>query len=317
MTHTVELRNVTKSFRKNTALDRVSFTVAAGSVCGLLGRNGAGKTTLMSLLSGQDRPTSGTVTINGQTPYENADTLAQISYIRDNQRYPDDYYLRHVLRIAPAFAQRWDADLAAELADGFQIPGKTKIKKLSRGQLSAIAIILGLASRAPLTLFDEPYLGLDVGARHFFYDILLREITTTPRTVLFSTHLVEEAEPLFDHVLLLNEGRIVMDGAPDEIRKTAYIASGAGERITSFLSNKRVLNQQNTGSLRSAVVDGELTDAVASEALASGVQVTTATLQDLMLAQGNPAQPISPDHLSPASASPVASSMPPPPKDFS
>src|SRR5690625_2929106 len=149
MTAAIEVRSVTRTYGRTTALDDASFAVPAGSITGLLGRNGAGKTTIMSIIAGQDRATSGEVLVNGHTPFEHAPTLAQISYVRDNQRYPDNYRLGHVLRIAPHFAANWDEDLAAELVERFMIPTSTRISKLSRGQLSAVAVVLGLASRTP------------------------------------------------------------------------------------------------------------------------------------------------------------------------
>lgn len=291
MSNAIEVRGVTRSFRKTTALNNVSFEVPEGSICGLLGRNGAGKTTLMALISGQDKPTSGEVLVNGHAPFENANTLTQISYIRDNQRYPDDYKLKHILRIAPAFAPRWNATLAQELVDGFRIPEKTAIKKLSRGQLSSVAIVLGLASQAPITLFDEPYLGLDVAARHFFYDILIREIAETPRTILFSTHLIEEAESLFDHVALIEAGEIVLAGDPDDVRAGAYVASGIGAGIDSFLASRLVLSSQAVGVMKSAIVGEPLSAAAEEDARRQGVQLTAATLQDLVVAYGSPGGP--------------------------
>lgn len=148
MTTAIAIRGVSRNFGRAKALDNVSLTVPKDSILGLLGRNGAGKTTLMSIIAGQDRATTGQVEVLGHTPFEHAPTLRQIIYVRDNQRYPDDYKLHHVLRIAPAFAPRWSAALAQELINGFRIPAKTEIKKMSRGQLSSVAIVLGLAARA-------------------------------------------------------------------------------------------------------------------------------------------------------------------------
>lgn len=152
MTNAINIRAMSRSFGHSTALDDITLTVPEGSICGLLGRNGAGKTTIMSILAGQDRPTSGIAEVFGEQPFENESILSRISFVRDNQKYPDNYRLHHVLRIAPEFAPNWNADVAAELIDGFRIPDRTPVKKFSRGQLSAIAIVLGLASRAPLTL---------------------------------------------------------------------------------------------------------------------------------------------------------------------
>src|SRR5699024_10613145 len=149
------------------------------------------------------------------------------TYVRDNQRYPDDYRLHHVLRIAPAFAPNWNVDVAAELVEGTRVPQKTAIKEMSRGHLSQVAIVLGLASGCAVTLLDEPYLGLDVTARALFHEVLLREYEREPRTVLLSTRLIEESESLFDRVVIMDRGRIVMDADREETGESAWVVSGA------------------------------------------------------------------------------------------
>jgi ABC-2 type transport system ATP-binding protein len=286
VTNAIEIRAVTRRFGRTQALDEVSFGVPEGSICGLLGRNGAGKTTVMSIVSGQDRPSSGRVEVLGATPFEHAATLAKISYVRDNQRYPDDYRLHHVLRIAPEFAPAWSADIADELVDGLQIPTKTPIKKFSRGQLSAVAILLGLGSRAPVTLFDEPYLGLDVSARALFYSVLLRDLAEVPRTVLLSTHLIEESESLFDRVVILDRGRVVVDEERDDARELALSLSGVAEVVDRVTAGREILQTSRVGGLKSVVVRGPGDTEILGAAALHGVHVAPASLQDLVVAFG-------------------------------
>ena len=286
MTNAIEIRAVTRKFGRTKALDEVSFAVPEGSICGLLGRNGAGKTTVMSIVSGQDRPSSGRVEVLGTAPFEQAATLAKISYVRDNQRYPDDYRLHHVLRIAPEFAPQWSADIAAELVEGLQIPTKTPIKKFSRGQLSAVAIVLGLGSRAPVTLFDEPYLGLDVSARALFYSILLRDLAEAPRTVLLSTHLIEESESLFDRVVIIDRGKVVVDEEPDDARELALSLSGVADVVDRVVAGRMVLQSTRVGGLKSVIVRGPGDADLLAKASLHGVQVAPASLQDLVVAFG-------------------------------
>jgi len=282
----VDIRSLTRTFGRSTALDNVSFTVPNDSICGLLGRNGAGKTTIMSIIAGQDRPTSGTVTVFGERPFENESILAKISFVRDNQRYPDNYRLHHVLRIAPAFAPNWNSEVAGELVDGFRIPAKTPIKKFSRGQLSSVAIVLGLASRAPLTLLDEPYLGLDVTARALFHDMLLRDYTAHPRTVILSTHLIEESEALFDRVLIIDRGRVRVGSDIEHTGDLAYTLSGSTEAIDRLSANRTVLQSHSVAGLKSVTVEGLADDDTATEAKRLGVQIKPATLQELVAAFG-------------------------------
>jgi ABC-2 type transport system ATP-binding protein len=286
MTNAIEIDHVSRSFGQVRALDDVSFTVPEHSILGLLGRNGAGKTTIMSIMAGQDRATSGRAGILGHSPFEHAPTLAQISYVRDNQRYPDDYRLHHVLRIAPEFAPNWSAELAAELADEFRIPTATRIKKLSRGQLSSVAIVLGLASRASVTLLDEPYLGLDVTGRALFHTMLLRDYGEHPRTIVLSTHLIEESAALFDRVVILDRGRVVVDDEADAARDRAFTLSGARDAVAEVLGDHRVLERQSIGNLVSLTAEGTIDAALRESAETHGVQLARPTLQELVSGYG-------------------------------
>ncbi|MFB9955771.1 ABC transporter ATP-binding protein [Cellulomonas denverensis] len=284
MTTAIDVRAVSRSFGRTAVLHDLDFQVPRHAILGLLGRNGAGKTTIMSIIAGQDRPSSGEVLVEGHTPFEHAPTLNTIRYIRDSQRYPDDYYLRHVLRIAPAFAPQWDAELAAFLVDSFALQAKVQVKKYSRGQLSALGIVLGLASRTPITLLDEPYLGLDVTARRVFYDALLRDLADHPRTVVLSTHLVAESESLFDRVVILDHGRVATAGDRDEVVGGLVQLSGSTGAVGELIAGFDVLRKDVIGGLCSALVrtDNDLTTA----AHRLGIQVSGGSLQDLVASYG-------------------------------
>lgn len=286
MTNAIEIQSVTRAFGGVTALDDVNLFVPEGSIVGLLGRNGAGKTTLMSLIAGQDRPSAGRVAVFGERPFENESVLSKVIFVRDSQRYPDRYRLRQVLRIAREFAPNWNADVAAELADGLRIPDRTPIKKFSRGQLSAVAIVLGLASRAPVTLLDEPYLGLDVTARGFFHDVLLRDYTAHPRTIILSTHLVGESEALFDRVVILERARVRVDVMSEDVPVQAFVLSGPTHAVDGLCCTRTVLSVHSVPGLKSVTVEGRPDARVQDDAGKAGVQVSPASLHDLVAAFG-------------------------------
>ena len=286
MTDAIDIRSMSRAFGRSRVLEDITLTVPVGAICGLLGRNGVGKTTIMSILAGQDRPSSGTVNVFGENPFENESILSKISFVRDNQRYPDDYRLHHVLRIAPQFAPNWSTDIAAELVEGLQIPAKTPIKKFSRGQLSSVAIVLGLAARAPLTLLDEPYLGLDVTARALFHHVLLRDYTAHPRTVVLSTHLIEESEALFDRVVIVDHGRVRVDCPSDEASGLAFIVSGSVEAVERLSNDRTLLQSHTVGNLKSATISGTIDNDVRDQALSLGATVSPVPLQELVAAFG-------------------------------
>ena len=284
----IRLAGVTRRFGRTTALDDVTVDVPSDVVCGLLGRNGAGKTTLMSILAGHDRPSSGRVEVLGRDPFEHGAVMSSISLIRDNQRYPEDFKLRHVLRVAPRFHERWDADLAAELVDAFRLPSRPTVKRMSRGQQSGLGIVIGLSSRAPLTVFDEPYLGLDATARRIFADRLLasRLEGGEPRTIVLSTHLIDEMEQLLDHVVILDGGRLVRSGTTEEVTAGAHSLSGPAEAVGRLAATRVPLATHRVGGLVSLVFAGEAPDHLAAEARAAGVQLSPVGLQDLVAAFG-------------------------------
>lgn len=283
MTDTVaRATGLTRRFGDLAAVDDVSFEIGEHRIHGLLGRNGAGKTTLMHLLTGQDFPTSGSLEVFGHAPAENASVLQRLCFIKESQRYPDDFQVRHVLRSAPWFFERWDADFADRLVDEFEVPVKRRIKKLSRGQLSAVGVIVGLASRAELTFFDEPYLGLDAVARQTFYDRLLEDFAEHPRTVVLSTHLIDEVADLLERAILIDHGRILLDEDADELRGTATTVVGPRTAVDAFTGGREVLHRDGIGGLASATVIGLAPDE-RREAVAAGLELGPVSLQQLVV----------------------------------
>lgn len=282
-THVIEVKNLTKRYRDVVAVDDVSFTIEKDTIYGLLGRNGAGKTTVMSILTAQNFATSGDVRVFGMQPYENAKVLSRMCFVRESQRYPDDALPKHAFGAAKLFFPNWDDELAARLIDDFQLPQKTRIKKLSRGQLSAVGVIIGIASRAEITFFDEPYLGLDAVARQIFYDRLLEDYTEHPRTMILSSHLIDEVSNLIERVLVIDRGRIVMDEATDAVRDRAANIVGDASAVDAFVAGRQVIHRESLGNVASVTVLGALTLADRERLAATGLDVAPVSLQQLIV----------------------------------
>ncbi|HJB09434.1 MAG TPA: ABC transporter ATP-binding protein [Candidatus Brachybacterium merdavium] len=277
----IETRNLSKHYRDVAAIDDVSLSFAEGRVHGLLGRNGAGKTTMMKLLTGQIFASSGTMRVLGESPVENPQVLSRTCFIQESQKYPDGFRPLDVLRIAEGLYPFWDEALARDLVADFRLPQKRAIKKLSRGQLSAVGIIVGLASRAPLTFFDEPYLGLDAVARRLFFDRLLADFAEHPRTVVLSTHHIDEVSNLLEHVVLLDEGRVAIADEADALQSAAIEVSGRLQEVQGFIAGADVLHLQEIGSLATATVHAE--PGSAERARAAGLQVAPVSLQNYIV----------------------------------
>jgi len=282
MTGVVEVRDLTKHYGAVRAVDGVSFRLEEGRITGLLGRNGAGKTTLMSLLTAQEFATSGTIEVFGASPVENAAVLQQLCFIKESQKYPDDFKVKHVLRAAPWFFPNWDQGFADQLIAEFRLPMEGRMKKISRGQFSAVGVVVGLASRAPLTFFDEPYLGLDAVARQLFYDRLLQDYAEHPRTVVLSTHLIDEVSDLLEHVLLIDDGKLLVDAPAEELRGSATTLVGGREAVDRFVGSREVLHRDGLGGLASVTVAG-LDDADRAAAKAAGLELGQVSLQQLVV----------------------------------
>ncbi|WP_300016480.1 ABC transporter ATP-binding protein [Pseudonocardia sp.] len=253
---------LTKRYGEVAALDGIDLELAENTVHGLLGRNGAGKTTLMQVLTGQVFQTSGSVEIFGEAPRENVGVLSRVCFVKESQRYPDAFRVSHALRSAALLYPHWDAAFAAELVGEFGLPEHQMIKKLSRGQLSAVGVIIGLASRAPLTFFDEPYLGLDAVARQLFYDRLLADYAEHPRTVVLSTHLIDEVSDLVEHVVLIDRGRVLLDDAADALRDSAVTVSGPTDAVERFVAGRAELHREQLGGFLRVTVTGSPEPAV-------------------------------------------------------
>jgi ABC-2 type transport system ATP-binding protein len=279
----VRLHGVTKHYGQVAALDGVSLTLAENAIHGLLGRNGAGKTTLMRILSGQEFETAGTVAVFGEHPYENAGVLSRVCFVRESQRYPERFRVRHALRAAELLYPNWDKGFADTLTAGFALPPDRLIGKLSRGQLSALGVIIGLASRAPLTLFDEPYLGLDAVARQLFYDHLLADYAEHPRTVVLSTHLIDEVADLIEHVVLLDRGRVLIDSDADTLRGQTVAVTGPASLVERFAASRSVVHRERHGALLRVTVTGppEPTDGLEFEPVSLQQLVVRTTRETL------------------------------------
>ena len=282
MSTIVEADGLTKRFGDLTAIDSISFSLEAGKIYGLLGRNGSGKTTLLRLLTAQLFATGGTLLVFGEQPYENRRVLSQICFMKENQKYPKRWRVGDVLAMAVSFFPRWDANYASVLSKDFQLPLTRKMRTLSRGALSAVGIVVGLASRAPLTIFDEP-LGLDVVARSLFYERLLADYGEHPRTILVSTHLIDEVSRLLEHVLVLDRGRLIIDEEAEALRARAFTVTGSSFQVATFTAGKRLLGGEQFGSMASATLLGNADAGERREATALGLELTPVSLQQLII----------------------------------
>ncbi|MFS0838623.1 ABC transporter ATP-binding protein [Paenibacillus sp. 1P03SA] len=279
----VQVKRLTKTFQEVTAIDGISFTLEPDKIYGLLGRNGAGKTTVMQMVTAQMFPTGGEVHVFGEHPYENYEVMKRICFIKESQKYPDNFRVADVLKVAAAVFPNWDGDFAESLIRDFRLPLKRNIRKLSRGMLSSVGVVVGLASRSPLTIFDEPYLGLDAVARSLFYDRLIEDYTQYPRTIILSTHLIDEVSRLLEHVLVIDNGKLILDAETEELRGMAYTVIGPASSVESFVQGKEVIHREPFASMLSVTVMGESESRAKLLAKDMGLEIAPVSLQQLII----------------------------------
>lgn len=292
MSPIVRTENLSKTFRGTKALDGISLELEEGLIYGLVGRNGAGKTTLLTSLTGQTLPdAASTIELFGEAP--SRANLARTHLARTGQTYPDDASVHQVLRMGRIAYRNWDQSLALSLLMDFRVPLTARAHRLSDGQKSALGIAVALASRAELTLMDEPYTGLDPVARSIFYDRLLQDFSVNPRTFVISTHLIDEIAPLLNRIILLDEGKVVFSGDAEDAVYTAHEIAGSQDAVSVYLAKASlegaVVRERSIGALRSAVLAAPLTDECHHLAAELGVNVQPVALQDTVAAHSGAA----------------------------
>lgn len=257
MTPAISLTGVGRRYGDHEALAEFTAEIATPSIVGLLGRNGAGKSTLLRILAGQEFATSGRVAVFGAGPPVSDAVLRRMVLIREDQVYPD-LQVRQLVAAAAMFYPNWDAGLADSLLEAYELPARRRVKKLSRGMRTALGIVIGLAARAEITLFDEPYAGLDALARQLFYDQLLAGYTAHPRCIVLSTHLIDEAAELLERILVLDHGRLVLDAATDDVRGHASVVTGPAASVDRFVADRATLSRRTLGAQATVVMTGRL-----------------------------------------------------------
>jgi ABC-2 type transport system ATP-binding protein len=216
----IQVNQISHSYGKKKALDNVSFEVKKGRVFGLVGENGAGKTTLIKHLLGSLCPDEGTVTLFGKEPTSDpAYTLEKIGYLSEDRDLPLWMRVRELMRYTQAFYPDWDEDFAQQLLQQFRLSPDAKIRNLSRGEKARAGLLVALAHRPELLLLDEPSSGLDAVSRNDILTGVVRAVAVEGRTVVFSSHLLDEVERVVDDVAMFNQGKLELLMSMEDLRE--------------------------------------------------------------------------------------------------
>jgi ABC-2 type transport system ATP-binding protein len=279
----IEIKNLTKTFGNVTALDNINLGLEKNKIYGLLGRNGAGKTTMLNLITNKLFPASGEITIDGESVVENDRALSKIYFMTEKNLYPEYMTVKTAFKWGKEFYPNFDENYAKALSEKFMLKTNKKIKSLSTGYKSIFKIILALACNAPVILLDEPVLGLDANHRDLFYKELLLNYSENPRTIVVSTHLIEEAADIIEDVIVIKEGQIIIHDSVEKVLSQGYSVSGSTSAVDRFVEGRKVLGFDILGGLKSAYI----LEKIDRNAIPEGLEVSKLDLQKLFIHMTN------------------------------
>jgi len=293
----VDVNDLSRSFAGKPALDGVSFRATAGQVYGLVGANGAGKTTLLKHLLGLLRAATGSVRVFGLDPVRDpVGVLSRVGYLSEERELPEWMRVDELMRYTQAFHPNWDAAYARELLETFALDPSKKVKELSKGMRAQAGLVVAVAHRPELLILDEPSSGLDAVVRRDILDAIVRTVADDGRTVIFSSHLLDEVERMSDHVTMIHNGRVTLSGGLDEVRR-GYQRSRVRfvEHFDQPPSLDAALAMEGGGRTWSVVHSGSI-ERFHHSVLALGGEVVEsrdATLEEIFLARaGRSRQPV-------------------------
>lgn len=297
--HVVSIEGLRRGFKRTVALDNVTLRIPRGGVFGLVGENGAGKTTLIKHILGLYKAEMGTVRVFGLDPVQDPEgVLGRIGYLSEDRDLPGWMDVNDLMRYTRAFYPKWDADYAERLRKVFELDPKARLRTLSRGQLAKAGLLAALAHRPELLVLDEPSSGLDPVVRRDILTAIIRTVADEGRTVLFSSHLLDEVERVADRVVMINRGKVVFDAPMDEIQETHHrLVLRLAENCTRPPEIPGVLSVWGRGREWTAVFQGNVEHARAL-GQAEGVEVIVEgrpTLEDIFVARAG--RPIAPEEL--------------------
>ncbi len=276
----IKFDHVVKSFRTHEVLKEMSFEIKQDVITGIIGRNGVGKTTLMKMIVGFTEETAGRVEVFSEKPFNSLKVSANSIFVDDGMKFPDAMTLTDILKECARFYPNWDSELADRLIAYFGYHFDTRHHHLSKGKKSTFNAIIGIASRSPLTIFDEPTTGMDSAVRKDFYRALLKDYLTHPRTILLSSHHIEEIEDLLEDVLLVHKGIAHYHGSITALQEMFVTLSGKLEILTLHTEGKEVINESTTGPSIEWTLENNFTPAELSRMKADNILISAVSAND-------------------------------------
>lgn len=279
----IEISNLSKSYGKHRVLDNISLKIEENKIYGLLGRNGAGKTTLLNLITNRIFPSKGVIKIDNQNIIENYNALSKVYLMTEQDLYPATLKVKEIFKWTKEFYKNFDMDYALVLSDKFGLNINKKYKELSTGYSSICKIIITLATQADILLFDEPILGLDANHREMFYKELMENYIKKPKTIILSTHIIEEVSEILEKVIIIKDGRVLGDKEVEDLLNESYLVSGAIVNVDEYIKDKKVINVETMAGFKSATIMGKLKEVDREKLDKLSLEISKVELQKLFI----------------------------------
>lgn len=278
----IECRGLTKVYGGTKALNNLSFEIEENKITGLIGRNGSGKTTLLKIIAGYFKETSGEIEVFSEKPFNSLLVSANVIYINDQMNFPSALSLKELLYVSSTFYENWNHELAERLFDYFSFQPTQQYNNLSKGMKSTFNMIVGLSARCALTMFDEPTTGMDAAVRKDFYRALLKDYIDYPRTILLSSHHLDEIEDLLEDVLLIKDGKELLHIQIEDLKAYAIGVQGLTTNVMEWAKNRELIHSKNIGLDRMyAVVKHHDSESDIQRAKAAGLTITHISSSDV------------------------------------
>ena len=253
----IQISNISKQYKDIKALDHIYCTFESGRIYGLLGRNGAGKSTLINIIANRIFASEGEITIDGLPSVENMAIHEKIYCMSEADLYDSNLKVKDLFKWTSRFYDHFDLDQAFEIADGFHLDVNKRFKSLSKGYQSILKLTIALSLDLPYIIFDEPVLGLDANHRELFYSLLLKNYEQRECTYIIATHLIEEVAHLIEDVVLIDQGKILLQDSVEHLLQNAYCVSGFASEVDQYCLGKEVLGQDALGGMKIAYIKGQ------------------------------------------------------------
>jgi len=284
MNSIIEIKNLCKKYGNKAALSDFCLDINENGIYGLLGRNGAGKTTLLNTLAGIETQSSGSIHIFGNTHSSQRSLNESLCYVMEDSNFNQGLKVKEILGLAAMQYSKWDAEFAKKLIRDFSIDPNLTYNKLSKGLKTIVGNIIGLSSNSPIVIYDESYSGLDAFARKQFNEEMISNYSEHPKIVIMSSHLIEETNRLFDNIIILKEGRLLLFDSTENLASRCYAINGRKEEVEAFTKSMNVLKMDYMGSIVSAQIMNRLTDENLIDLRKRNLTYEMNTLQSMFIA---------------------------------